>query len=241
MPWSLHRGISFKILILRRKACWHGVCDLLFEYGHGYGHGRAAPDRSWRKCNGSLWRTHHVRRRSSCSVLCARKHLRKHRELANDRLQAHRYELPRSHSRYRHQQPARRQRRNQLARDQHRAGRRSEGGCFDLHGNQRRRLLRGAEARQLHRQQSCLQRREQLYPPRRLHARQERLSCERRRLLSRRHSDRSDHRQRHRQQPAGAEIRQRLPARAADLDCHLSRQPRVVSADDEERQIRSRL
>ena len=63
---------------------------------------------------------------------------------------------------------ARRQRHHRIARDQHGAGRRADRVGRDLHGDQRQRLLRGAEARQLHRQPAGVRRRRPLHPPRRL-------------------------------------------------------------------------
>ena len=57
-----------------------------------------------------------------------------------------------------------------------------------------------------------VRRRRQLHPARRLPAQRQRLSGQRRRLLSRRHSDRSDHRQSDRQRCRAAAIPEQLPA-----------------------------
>ena len=101
-----------------------------------------------------------------------------------------RHELRRSDSGQHPEQAARRQRDRELALDQHGAGRHPERLDRHLHGDQRRRLLRRAEAGQLRRQPPGLRRHRPLHPPRRLPARQERLSGQRRRLLPDGHSGR---------------------------------------------------
>ena len=129
---------------------------------------------------------------------------------------------------------ARRRRDHAIPLHQLGAGRRADGLGRDLHGDQRQRLLRGAKARQLHRRHAGVRRRRPLHPPRRLPDRQERLSRQRRRLLSAGRSDRSDHRQ-----PCPA-VRRRccrfqndfLPAQETTR-IELSRQPRQLSADDQ--------
>ena len=63
------------------------------------------------------------------------------------------------------------------------------------------------KARQLHRRHAGVRRRRPLYPPRRLPARQERLSRQRRLLLSAGRADRPDHRQPVRQFAAGPDSR----------------------------------
>ena len=141
----------------------------------------------------------------------------------------------------RRQPAARRQRDGDVALDQQRAGRRAGGASRDLHGDQRRRLLLGAEARRLQRQLAGVRRRRPLYPPRRLPARQAGLPGQRRRLLPDGHSGRSDHGQPGRLDAGGAAIPERLPARAADHQGGLPRQPRELSADDRARHGRGRL
>ena len=128
---------------------------------------------------------------------------------------------------------ARRRRDHAIPLHQLGAGRRADGLGCDLHGDQRQRLLRGAKARQLHRRHAGVRRRRPLYPPRRLPDRQERLSRQRRRLLSAGRADRSDHRQPFRQFAAGPQIPERLPAGAGNHPHRLSRQPRQLSADDQ--------
>ena len=134
---------------------------------------------------------------------------------------------------------ARRRRDHAIAPHQLGAGRRADGLGRDLHGDQRQRLLRGAKARHLHRRHAGVRRRRPLHPPRRLPARQERLSRQRRRLLSGRRADRSDHRQPLGQFAAGSQIPERLPAGAGNHQDRLSRQPRQLSADDQARRFRS--
>ena len=68
----------------------------------------------------------------------------------------------------------RRQRGGELALDQQRAGRHPEFVDRHLHGDQRRRLLRRAEAVELRRQSPGVRRHRPLHPPRRLPGRQER-------------------------------------------------------------------
>ena len=92
-------------------------------------------------------------------------------------------------------QAARRQRGRQCAHDQHGPGRRPVRLDRHLHGDQRRRVLRRAEAVELRRQSAGVRRHRPLHPPRRLPARQERLPGQRRRLLPDGHSGRSVDRQ----------------------------------------------
>ena len=218
---------------------WHNACDIFSRRGLGFLRPASRPDRIWRKCHGYLRRSYDLRCGPARAVLCAGEHLRQHRQLADHRLQADRHQLPRSDPGHRRQQSARRQRHHRIARDQHGAGRRADRVGLHLHGDQRQRLLRGAEARQLQRQPAGVFGRRQLHPPRRLCARQERLPGQRRGLLCRRRSDRSGDRQHDRQRAAGAEIRQRLPAGGADIGGELSRQPGELSADHQARQFDS--
>ena len=166
-------------------------------------------------------------------LLRAGKRLGQHRQLADHGVQACRHLLPRSHSADLSDRATRRRRHHAIPLHQLGAGRRADGLGCDLHGDQRQRLLRGAKARQLHRRHAGVRRRRPLHPPRRLPARQERLSRQRRRLLSARRADRSDHRQPFRQFAAGSQIPERLPAGAANHQDRLSRQPRQLSADDQ--------
>ena len=123
-------------------------------------------------------------------------------------------------------QAARRQRGRQCADDQHGPGRRPVRHHRDLHGDQRRRVLRRAEAVELHRQPAGLRRHRPLHPARRLPARQERLPGQRRRLLSDGHSGRSVDRQPGRQRPDAAAVPERLPAGAGHHADRVSRQSR---------------
>ena len=102
-----------------------------------------------------------------------------------------------------------------------------------LYGDQRRRLLRRAEAVELRRQPAGVRRHRPLHPARRLPARQERLSGQRRRLLPDGHSGRPVDRQPGRQRSAAAAVPERLPAGAGDHADRVSRQSRRLSADGE--------
>ena len=85
--------------------------------------------------------------------------------------------------------------------------------------------------RQLHRQPPGLRRHRPLHAARRLPARQERLSGQRRRLLPDGNSGRCDHRQSRRQRSAAPAVPERLPAGAGDDPDRISRQSGDLSAD----------
>ena len=108
-----------------------------------------------------------------------------------------------------------------------------------LHGDQRRRVFRRAEAGRLCRRPADLRRQQPLHAPRRLPDRQGRLPGERRRLLSDGHSGRLQDRQPRRQRAGDAQVPERLPPRAADDADPVSRQPRELSADTAPRRQRS--
>ena len=184
----------------------------------------------------------HLRRGPPGGILRAGKHFRQHRQLADHRVQADRHQLRGSRPADRPHPAAGRQRDGDFVKHQHPAGVGAVRAGVDLHGHQRRRLLRGAEAGQLHRQQSDLHRCRQLHPGRRLFARQERLSRQRRGLLPRRRADRSRPPAiRSGSIPTGAEIPERLPALAGDHHDRLPRQPRQLSADHQARHLVARI
>ena len=83
------------------------------------------------------------------------------------------------------------------------------------HCHQWQRLFHRAVGGQLHRQHAGFQRHQQLHAARRFQARRQRLPGQRRRLLSRRHSDRPDDRQSVRQRCRAAAISKQLFARQA--------------------------
>ena len=203
-------------------------------------HPAGRPDRSWRQCHGYLRRSHHVRRGPAGAILRAGKHLRQHRELADHRVQADRYQLPRPHSRNRQQQPARRQRDGAI-----RAATNTVQGDVQAASVSTYMAINGDGFFAVQKPGSftdnnpIVRRRRQLHAPRRLHARQERLSRQRRRLLSEGipidpttgNATGSD--------AAGSAIPERLPAGAADHQGRLSRQPCQLSADHEARHVGS--
>ena len=172
------------------------------------------PVRSWRKSHGYLRCTYDRSHGHAGAVLRTRKRFRKHRQLADHRVQADGHELRRPDPGRAAVQAARRQRGRQCAHDQHHPGRRAVGLDRHLYGDQRRRLLRRAEAVELRRQPAGVRRHRPLHPARRLPARQERLPGQRRRLLPDGHSGRSVDRQPGRQRSDAAAVPERLPAGA---------------------------
>ena len=111
------------------------------------------------------------------------------------------------------------------SRDEHRARRNPERDVANRHRHQWRRLLRCANANQLQWHHSGLQRGGELYKARRLPAEFAGLSGQWRRLLSRRHSDRSDDRESVRQHSGSSAIPEQLSAGRANDANHLWRQP----------------
>ena len=179
--------------------------------------------------------------RHARAVLRAREYLRQHRQFADHRVQARRYQLrgldPGQHP----EQATGRQRGRKLARDQQRAGRHPERLGRHLHGDQRRRLLRRRKAGKLRRQQSGVRRHQSLHPARRFPDQQERLSGQRRRLLPDGHSDRPDDRQSGRQRAAVAAVLQRVPAGARHDNNPIPGQSGELSAHDQPRHQHSRV
>ena len=188
------------------------------------------PVRSWRKSHGYLRCSYDRSHGHAGAVLRTRKRFRKHRQLADHRVQADGHELRRPDPRCDAVQAARRQRGRQCAHDQHDPGRRPGRHDRNLYGDQRRRLLRRAEALELHRQPAGVRRHRPLHPPRRFPARQERLPGQRRRLLSHGHPGRSVDRQPGRQRSDAAAVPERLPAGAGHHADRVSRQPGRLSA-----------
>ena len=164
--------------------------------GLGFLRPASRPDRIWRTCHGYLRRSYHGGRRPARATPTrwktspATSPTRRPRR-SSASTPAFLDLIPQTSS----DRAARRRRDHAIALHQLGAGRRADGLGRDLHGDQRQRLLRGAKARQLHRRHAGVRRRRPLHPPRRLPDRQERLSRQRRRLLSAGRADRSDHRQ----------------------------------------------
>ena len=209
---------------------WHVACDISLDCGHGYAAGR--PDRSWRNVMGifdALTTAVGGLRAQSFALENISGNIANSQTTAFKRIDTSFLDLVPARPRDR---TARRRRRPRSHAPPTGAGRRAAAVGRHLYGDQRRRLLLRAEARQLRRRRAGVRRRRPLHPPRRFPAQQERLSRQRCRLLSDGRADRSDHRQSDRQLAAGSEIPERLPAGAGDDQDRLSRQPRELSADD---------
>ena len=103
-------------------------------------------------------------------------------------------------------QAGRRRRHRFRTGDHHHPGHRLGHDRRDQHGDQRRRLLLGAEAVLGGRQRAGVQRRHRLYAPRRLSGQRQRQSGQRRRLLFDGRRRRSQDRQPDRQRSAGAAV-----------------------------------
>ena len=122
---------------------------------------------------------------SAGAVLRAAEHFRQHRERLDHRLQGHRHQLRGSDpGRHDAQQAGRRRRRRLLAGHHHHPGHGLGLDGRHQHGDQRRRLLLGAEADLDHRQRAGVRRRHRLHPPRRFPGQRQRQPRQRRRLLS---------------------------------------------------------
>ena len=175
--------------------------------------------RIWRRRYGYLRCAQYFGGRAAGAVLCAAEHFRQHRQRADHRLQGHQHELRRPRAGCDQPGSSGRRRCDRLRKaDDFVAG---HGVGFDrrhLHGDQRRRLLLGAEVERHGRQRAGVHRCHQLHAPRRFPGQRQRQSRQRRRLFSDGRRGRFQDRQSARQRAAGAAIPEQLCAGAGDHD-----------------------
>ena len=177
--------------------------------------------RSVEKRHGYLWRTHHGRHRPARAVVRARKRLRQHRELADDRVQAHRHRRSRISSRTTFRAARRRatwsrsRARPTPCRATSRTPRSAPSWRSTATG-----FFVVAKPSSFVDGPAGVRRHQSLHAPRRFPAQQGRLSGQRRRLLPDGHPGRSDDRQPGRQRAASC-------CSSRTTSCRRSRRPQI--------------